>query len=202
MTLTVLLVAVFVTRYVCAQIPIPCANTESLGTRTCCPVPNDLTENAGPCGVNLNRGSCKNIAIPDSKFDPSETDARKNWPIQYFNMTCVCAERFGGVDCGECSYAYNDGTTECTQKTIRPRKSVSDMTDADWKQYRETLLKAKTSPSRYMIVPIDFTTHEALVESMIDEALVDSMINPTTYDLFTWMHHTAAKDNDVTISKL
>ena len=195
MQLTVLLVAVLVTRYVDAQIPIPCANIESLRARACCPVPNNLAENAGPCGVNLGRGSCQAIAIPDSKFDASETDARKNWPIQYFNMTCVCAERFGGVDCGECSYAYNDGTTECTKKTIRPRKSVSDMTDADWKQYRETLVKAKFNPSRYMIVPTDFTADD-------HETLVDSMVNPTTYDLFTWIHHTAAKDNDVTIGKL
>ena len=193
MQLTVLVVAVLVTRYVGAQIPVPCANIKSLEARKCCPIPDNLGENAGPCGANLGRGSCEKVNNSDLQFDASETDVRKNWPIQYFNMACNCSERFGGVDCGECSYAYNDGTTECTKKTIRPRKSVSDMSDDDWKQYRETLVKAKTTPSRYMVVT-DFTTDP--------QRMVKFMVNPTTYDLFTWMHHTVARDNEKTKGEL
>ena len=184
-----LLVYVFI---VDAQIPIPRANVESLTARLCCPVPDPNTfENAGPCGANLGRGSCQPIAIPDSEFNPAETDVRLNWPIQYFNSTCVCAERFGGYDCGECSYAYNDGTTDCEKKTVRPRISVAEMTDDDWTGYRAALMKVKFNPSRYTVATINFTTDL--------QALVYSMVNPTSYDLFTWIHHTAAKDNNLTI---
>ena len=170
-----------------AQIPIPCATLESLTARTCCPVPDPSTfEDAGPCGVNLGRGSCEPITVPDSYFNGAETDIRINWPIQYFNSTCVCAERFGGYDCGECSYAYNDGTLECKEKTVRARKSVTDMTDDDWKQYRAILLQAQNSPSRYVAVIANFTTDL--------QTLVDSMVNPSIYHMFVWIHYTASSN--------
>ena len=154
-----LLIAAFLTRDVNAQIPIPCATIESLTARRCCPVPDPNTiDDAGPCGVNLGRGSCELIAIPDSDFDAKQTDVRMKWPIQYFNSTCVCNERYGGYDCGECSYAYNDGTTECTEKTILPRISAGDMTDGNWDNYREALMQVKLNSSRYMVVTI-YTFH-------------------------------------------
>ena len=175
------------------QIPLPCANLESLETRTCCPVPDpDAFPYAGPCGVFLGRGSCKEIAIPDSEFDPERKDVRWKWPIQYFNSTCVCNKQYGGVDCGECSFAYNDGTTECATKTIRPRTPVGDMTDADWTKYREMLRKIKHTPSRYMVITVNFTTDL--------QVLIDSMVRPTTYDLFVWLHHLPAKDDKLTLS--
>ena len=189
-----LLVVVFIAYNVDAQIPIPCANVESLTARLCCPVPDPNTfENAGPCGVNFGRGSCQPIAIPDSEFNPAETDVRLKWPIQYFNSTCVCAERFGGYDCGECSYAYNDGTTDCEKKTVRARRSVADLTDDDWKEYRAILLQAKATPSRYMAVTIDFTTDL--------QSLVNSMVNPSVYSLFVWVHYHISKDTGVTAGK-
>ena len=189
-----LLIAAFLSGDANAQIPIPCANLESLTTRTCCPVPDSSTfEDAGPCGVNLGRGSCQPTAIPDSDFDPAQTDVRMKWPIQYFNSTCVCNERFGGYDCGECSYAYNDGSTVCIQKTTYPRIPVGDMSDIDWENYREALMQAKLTSSRYKVVTINFTTDLPV--------LIDSMVNPTIYDLFIWMHHMAAKDNDITVGK-
>ena len=91
--------------------------------RTCCPVPVfDGVEDAGQCGSDLGRGSCQAIKIPESDFSRAQPDVRVKWPIQYFSYTCVCGERYGGYDCGECSYAYNDGTTECSTKTIRPKR--------------------------------------------------------------------------------
>ena len=176
-----LLVSVLVSLVVEAQIPLQCANIESLTARVCCPVP-DISD-AGPCGVDLGRGSCRPVAIPDSEFDPDQTDVRVNWPIQYFNSTCVCGERFGGVDCGECSYAYNDGG-ECKQKTVLPRKSIAELTDEDWKEYVAVLLRAQASPSRYMVVTINFTTDY--------QTLLNSMTQPSVYHMFVWAHYTAS----------
>ena len=189
-----LFVAVYITQDVDAQIPIPCANIESLTKRECCPTPDPKTfgDSAGPCGSNLAqpRGFCT-VTVDETKLISSETDVRKNWPVQYFNSTCVCEENFGGFDCGECNYAYNDGTTKCTVKTIRPRKSVSAMTPDDWKNYINALKKAKTSPSRYSVVT-SFNSPEDL------QGILDSMKNLSHYDLFIWIHHTVARDNDFT----
>ena len=171
-----------------AIIPIPCANLDSLTSRSCCPSP-DLP-GAGPCGVNLGRGSCRPVAIPDSLFDQGQTDVRRHWPIQYFNSTCVCGERFGGFDCGECSYAYNDGTRECLQKTVLPRRSVGDMSDQEWNYY---LAAVKLNPARYVVSTAPFRPDL--------QKLLDSTVRPTTYNLFIWMHYSAAKDNAATIGR-
>ena len=196
---TLIFVAAFVAQcaYVDAQIPIPCATVESLRARRCCPTPNStLFPNAGRCGANLTipRGSCQPIAISDSKFNAEETDERMNWPIQYFNSTCVCEKNFGGFDCGECDYAYNDGTTECSQKTVRARNSIADLKDVDWQKLTNALMNAKTRLSRYMVV-INYTTDPEVLVSPTH------MVRPTHYDLFIWFHHFVAKDNDLTISK-
>ena len=146
----------------------------------------DGVEDAGQCGSNRGRGSCQAIEIPESDFDQ---DVRVKWPTQYFSHTCVCGERYGGYDCGECSYAYNDGTTECETKTIRPRKSVGDMTDDDWAKYREALKTVKHNLSRYMVATTTITNNWKA-----------SLVRPTTYNLLTWIHHICAKDNDKTLA--
>ena len=178
-----------------AIIPLPCANPVSFDERRCCPVPSvqEGVLDAGPCGSKLNppRGVCRAIAISNSEFDANRADVRERWPIQYFNSTCVCEERYGGVDCGECSYAYNDGTPECNTKTIRPRKSAANMTESDWTNYREALRTVKLiTPARYMVATATFT-----------EDWRSSLVHPTTYDLLIWMHHFAAKDNERTLGK-
>ena len=178
-----------------AIIPLPCANVEDLRARKCCPTPDYLGQNAGPCGSNLPepRGSCEAIQIPESECNSSEKDVRKKWPIQYFKFTCVCNETFGGVDCGECSYAYNDNTTECTTKTSFPRLPVSEMSSNDWRVYHNALRSIKSSPARYMVATSPFSDDPQVVK--------DSLVQPTTYDLFVWLHHFVAKDNDITLSK-
>ena len=182
--------AAFLAVDVDAIIPLPCATPESLQNRTCCPIPN--LAGAGPCGVNLGRGSCEPVSVPESNFDPSERDVRKNWPIQYFDKVCKCNEKYGGFDCGECSYGYNDGG-DCQTKTILPRVSVSSMDANDWRSYRGALRSIKDAPSRYMVAKSNFTAD-------IPE-LVNTLVQPTTYDLFIWLHHLMAKDNEISISK-
>jgi hypothetical protein len=187
MLFSVLIFAGFLAVKVNAIIPLPCANVESLGSRTCCPVPDQ--PGAGPCGANHSRGSCEPISISESEFVPSETDIRKKWPIQYFNRICKCNENYGGFDCGECSFGYNDGGA-CETKTVLPRVSVGAMDTNDWTDYRAALRAVKDTPSRYMVAISDFT------EDI--QALNDSLVRPNTYDLFIWIHHLVAKDNEFT----
>ena len=192
-----------------AIIPEPCANVKSLTTGMCCPTPN--FPNAGPCGSNLTRkrGSCKQLSVPDeySMFIENTNDIRMNWPFQYFNRVCVCENNYGGYDCGECSYGYNDGA-DCTKKTIRRRVPVTKMDAKAWKRYRTALQQIKTTKSRYM-VSIDpfpglcnaniFSSVCATTEKLAKK-VVDTLVQPKTYDLFVWLHHFVAKDNDVTLT--
>ena len=194
----VVLIAVFLAQYayVDAQIPIPCANPESLNARECCPTPAKFS-NAGPCGSNLNppRGSCQKIKVPASyDVNAGGSDVRINWPLRYFNHACVCKDTYGGFDCGECSFAYNDGMTDargrktCLQKTTRERKSLSVLDEGKWKEYLEALNKSKYALSRYVVFTDDFTNDSA--------TLLRSKKNITHYNLFIWMHHFVAKDNE------
>ena len=186
-----LLVAVILAHDASAQIPIPCANEESLAEGKCCPTPN--IEGADACGQNVGRGSCQLVSIQRTLNEEQEGDVRVNWPLLYFNQTCVCNFRYGGFDCGECSYDYNDGTDECKKKTVRPRLSAATMDDNQWKDYTAALEQAKNRKSRYMVVTTNYTTNV--------RETVNSMVNPTHYDLFIWMHHLVSKDSDVTRGK-
>jgi len=171
-----------------AQIPKRCANFANLTARECCPTPNVTNEaDPGPCGVNIGRGSCQQIG--NYQFTD---DVRQNWPLGYFDRVCVCSDRFGGYDCGECSFAYVGN--DCSQTVIRKRKSLERLTDGEWRKYHNILNKTRNSPSRYMVVTIPHTTDV--------QALIDSMVNPTLYELFVWMHHFAAKDSELNTGTL
>ena len=176
-----------------AIIPLPCANSKSLINRECCPVPTNLGRNSGPCGANLGRGSCEDIIIRESASEMGEKDVRVNWPIQYFTKACKCKERFGGYDCGECSYAYNDGTTDCEKKTIYSRKSVGEMSRKNWRCYSKALRAIKDNSSRYMVSVANYTDDP--------QEVLKSLVRPTTYNLFVWLHHLVAKDNEVSVGK-
>ena len=173
-----------------AIIPLPCANSQSLTNGECCPVPTNLAGNPGPCGTFLGRGSCEQITLP---YNRTETDVRVNWPIQYFARACKCKERFGGYDCGECSYAYNDGTTDCEKQTIYSRKSVGEMSRKNWRCYSKALRAIKDNSSRYMVSVANYTDDP--------QEVLKSLVRPTTYNLFVWLHHLVAKDNEVSVGK-
>ena len=186
--------ALFLAAEVAAIIPLPCANLESLTDRTCCPTPD--IPGAGPCGVNLGRGRCRLVSVSPSLYDTSESDVRKNWPIQYFERACVCnSTYYGGYDCGECSYGYNDGD-KCEEKTVHKRVSVGNMDDGDWEKYRNALRKIKDTPARYMVPKAAPSTG---IITSYSQALFDSLVQPNTYDLFVWIHHFVAKDNEVSV---
>ena len=187
--LTIALFAVQLAHLTDAQIPKPCAGIDEMTARKCCPTPAVLGEtDPGPCGVNIGRGSCQEIANLNSEF---ANDVRENWPFNYFNMTCVCAEQFGDYDCSVCSFAYIGD--DCTRKVVRERKPITVLTEEEWADYLNGIAKAKNSESNYVVVTRDFT--ENVTE------LIDSMVTPTHYDMFVWLHHFVAKDLFVGLSK-
>jgi len=151
--LAIALLAVQLAHLTHAQIPKPCAGIDEMTARKCCPTPAVLGEaDLGPCGVNIGRGSCQPIANLNTEF---ANDVRENWPFNYFNMTCVCAEQFGGCDCGGCSFAYIGD--DCSQKVLRERKPITELTEEEWADYLNAIAKAKNSESNYVVVTRNFT---------------------------------------------
>lgn len=176
-----------------ALIPKKCANNVAFMDRKCCPTPTIEGEaNPGPCGVNIDRarGDCSDVVVRN-KYDTDDRDIRRNWPFGLFNKSCTCTGNFGGYDCGDCKFGYTG--TNCDEKKNRERKSLKVLTDDEWKEYRGTLDAAKNMEStRYMVVTESYREMGTSREMALENALK----NITVYDLFIWLHHFAAKDNE------
>ena len=158
-----------------AQIPRVCATTG----RTCCPVP-EVTGATTECGSNLGRGVCRSVS---SKCNTEYTnddydDPRRNWPSYFFDKICQCNGNYAGYDCSECKFGY-EGNDCNTKSTLRERRNIMDMTDSEWEDYNNKIITAKNAEeSRYVI--------------LVD----DKPVNISLYNMFVWMHHYVAKNNN------
>ena len=158
---------------VSAQIPAACANEESLWTLTCCP--NECREADG-------RGVCEDIDLPDH-YNMTSSDVRANWP-HYFTRACRCTGNYWGYDCSRCKYGYYG--EDCSQNQTRPRDSIQQLTDEEWCDYIQILKWTRNHPSGHVVV-----LNEA------QPGNTDIQTQPIhLYDLFVWLHHYAAKDNE------
>ena len=167
-----------------AQIPKDCATTESLTSRTCCPIP---TGASNACGNNLGRGECRLVSPYCYAQYPNNGDPRLNWPSYFFNRTCHCNGNYAGYDCGECKFGY-EGNDCNTKSTLRERRNIMDMTDSEWEDYNNKINKSKhAEESRYVIL---------LFNEDDGNAFNAKPVNISLYDMFTWMHHYVAKNND------
>ena len=75
------------------------------------------------------------------------------------------------------------------------------MNNGDWEKYRAALRIVKDTPARYK-VPKSLPEVPLWPFSISPEDVLDSLVQPTTYDLFIWIHHFVAKDNNVSKSVL
>jgi hypothetical protein len=167
-------------------IPAPCATAENLASKECCPTTD------GPCGESQGRGKCERVTVTENTEDESD-DIRYEWPMRLFNRLCVCNGNYGGYDCKECKFGYTmDAAGNCVEQRVRVRRSLKAMTDSDWTTYVGILDRAKKTDSRYYVLT------EAFYAAQDDQARAGSLVNPTLYDLFIWMHHLSAKDNEET----
>ena len=186
--LVIILLLLSVTSYclVQAQIPKVCSSKNNLTNRTCCPVPTSITGALTECGNNLGRGECRPVSsycytgYPNNADDP-----RRNWPSYFFNRTCHCNGNYAGYDCSECKFGY-EGDDCNTKSSPRQRQSIADMTDDEWEDYNGKIARSKHEASRYVILLFNETDGNAFDAKPVNISL---------YDMFTWMHHYAAKNN-------
>lgn len=163
-------------------IPRPCATVENLRSKECCPDDTD------PCGKSKSRGECVNVTEPTNN---EGDDLRYHWPTRLFNKLCECKDNYSGYDCSECKFGYEmNAAGQCELQPVRVRKSLKML---DWKTYISLLNETKYTPSRYYVVTETFNT---AIKQSNDRALMDSIFNPTLYNLFIWIHHYSAKDNE------
>ena len=150
-----------------------------------CPPAKD---NTGVCGEMAGRGTCTNLNLnlPPLGSDFTHTTVRDNWPY-YYTRVCSCNGNYAGFDCSRCKYGYYGDN--CSQKVVLPRRPVSNLTNEEWVDYIAILKLAKDHDSGYFVfveepasVGTDVTTLQKTVVKL--------------YDLFTWQHHYAAKDNE------
>ena len=155
-----------------SQIPTVCSTASHLTNMTCCP---------DDCGQAEGHGQCEDIPLP-STFSMASTDVRHNWP-HYFTRACKCSGNYYGVDCSRCKYGYFGDN--CEQKQVLARKSVQDLTAAEWSDYAEILKMARSYNSGYIVVLSETQPGTADLET----ADID------LYDFFVWQHHYSSKDN-------
>ena len=172
-----------------AQIPYPCAYNYTMGSKYCCPVPDLNASSIGACGIELGRGQCVpvsqmcNTDYNDSNLSLNEEcmidsgDERLNWPQKVFTHTCRCNGNYGDYDCGKCQYGYTE-ESGCTERVTVPRRSITSFSGEEWEVYLELLNKSKHENSRCVVLGAN-----------------QQVSNITTYNLFVWLHHYAAKDH-------
>ena len=160
-----------------AQFPTVCMDSDSLTAKKCCPL-----YNGSECGSEDGRGICSSITLPD------KSSVRDAWPY-YFDRVCICAHNFAGYDCSRCKYGHYG--LSCSNSTIESRRPISDYNPQEWEQYLTTLASTKTHATNYSVF-----LEEPQTSSSDLSQLKTSTI--TLYELFVWLHHYPAKDNENT----
>ena len=76
----------FANNAVHAQFPRACATLEAILSHECCPL---LNGTGSKCGVDENRGECRDIAVDDlphgNQYVLVGIDDREHWPERFFN---------------------------------------------------------------------------------------------------------------------
>lgn len=166
-------------------IPGRCVHDETHITESCCPQP---PQGGGPCGSlsSPRRGRCMRVA---DRVDTSNTDSRNNWP-NFFTHLCECEGNYYGYDCGECKFGYTGD--DCSERVTRKRKSVTSLSDEERDRYLRALKQAKTDHTYNRFWAIK--NEKKVIDYYPDTP--PSFVKVPLYDLFTWIHHYVAREND------
>ncbi|XP_031153076.1 tyrosinase [Sander lucioperca] len=169
------------------QFPRPCANSEGLRTKECCPV---WDGDGSACGALSGRGFCTEVEVSEEPHGPqyphSGIDDRERWPLAFFNRTCRCAGNYGGFNCGECRFGY--WGSNCAEYRESVRRNILTMSLAEQQKFISYLNLAKNSISR------DYVISTATRAEMGENGENPMFSDINTYDLFVWMHYFVSRD--------
>lgn len=182
--LSTLKLLVFCCSGVICQFPRECVKNVDWtmqGRRSCCP---------NNCG-GPTRGTCEDLENgTDGQYEAADRDLqgkddRHNWPHVFFQRGCKCKGNFMGVDCGECKWGYTG--ENCELRKMLVRQNVKHLTDAERRQYFETVAKAKKIISDTNVVV-------AVSEDIIHHRIDYPFISMTEYNVFAWVHYYSTRD--------
>ena len=169
------------------QFPRPCANSEGLRTKECCPV---WDGDGSACGALSGRGFCTEVEVSDEPHGPqyphSGIDDRERWPLAFFNRTCRCAGNYGGFNCGECRFGY--WGSNCAEYRESVRRNILTMSTAEQQKFISYLNLAKNTISQ------DYVISTATRAEMGENGENPMFSDINTYDLFVWMHYYVSRD--------
>jgi len=164
------------------QFPRPCANSEGLRTKECCPV---WEGDGSACGMKSGRGKCGDVRVSsaeNSKQYPHQgKDDRERWPTEFFNRTCNCFGRYGGFDCGECMFGYYG--KDCNEYQNHIRKNVMTLSADEKKKLVDYFDQAKTT------INPDYVIATATREEMGPNGENPKFADASTVDVFAWIHY-------------
>lgn len=107
---------------VSAQFPRQCVTPEVLLSGECCPglFPQLSPDASDQCGFTVGRGICGPVSVDTRPHGPQYrldgTDDREQWPIRFYNRTCICNGRFYGYNCGSCRPGWTGD--DCDQPLV------------------------------------------------------------------------------------
>lgn len=169
------------------QFPRPCANSEGLRSKECCPV---WEGDGSACGALSGRGFCADVEVSEEPHGPqyphSGIDDRERWPLAFFNRTCRCAGNYGGFNCGECRFGY--WGSNCAEYRESVRRNIMTLSSAEQQKFISYLNLAKNTISP------DYVISTATREEMGENGENPMFSDINTYDLFVWMHYYVSRD--------
>ncbi|XP_023688036.2 tyrosinase-like [Paramormyrops kingsleyae] len=176
----------FLLRLTSQQFPRPCATTEVLRTKQCCPV---WDGDGSACGVLSGRGSCQDVVVSDLPNGPqypfSGIDDRESWPSVFYNRTCTCTGNYMGFDCGRCRFGF--AGEKCDQRRESVRRNIFHLSLSERTKFISYLNLAKNTISPdYVIVTGTY--------SEMGNGSVPMFADVSIYDLFVWIHYYVSRD--------
>ncbi|XP_034023643.1 LOW QUALITY PROTEIN: tyrosinase [Thalassophryne amazonica] len=172
--------------FVC-QFPRPCATSEGLRTKECCPV---WDGDGSACGALSGRGFCADVEVSNEPHGPqfphSGIDDRERWPVAFFNRTCLCAGNYGGFNCGECRFGY--WGPNCGEYRESVRRNILTLSVAEQQKFISYLNLAKNT------ITVDYVISTGTRDKMGANGENPMFSEINTYDLFVWMHYYVSRD--------
>ncbi|XP_068091099.1 5,6-dihydroxyindole-2-carboxylic acid oxidase [Hyperolius riggenbachi] len=173
---------------VSAQFPRQCATPEVLASGECCPgvFPQLSPDPNDQCGFTVGRGLCVPVTVDTRPHGPQYqhdgVDDREQWPIRFFNRTCLCNGRFYGYNCGSCRPGWTGD--DCDQPLVVVRKNILDLRPEERQHFINALDLAKNT------VHPDFVIATRHYNELIDqERNTTNFENISIYDFFVWTHY-------------
>ena len=102
--------------------------------------------------------------------------------MHVYVQVCQCNGNYSGYDCSRCKFGHYG--PNCSQSQVLPRQPIASYTDQDWEDFINILQLLRTRDSGYTIVLEESTPGNSNVP----------MTNITFYNMYVWVHHSAARD--------